>query len=365
MPRTEISLIGCGRIGFILENDKLRNKPCTHFGGANAAGLTITSACDLNEGRLKEFGKSACIPADSLYKDYKTLLKNKKPQMVIIATWTDTHGAIALEAIKSGAKLIILEKPAAASLLLINKIKSEALKTGCRIIVNHERRFDGRYNKVKEMLASGIIGGIRTVNARMLTGSYRGASNIEEGGGPLLHDGTHLVDIIRFFFGDIKTVQGEFSRFSRSSGFEDSASAWLQSTSGINIFLEAGGGRKYFQFELEIWGTEGKILIGNGYNRLFLKKKSVLYTGFSDLAEIKFPAIKPKNCFTELYKSASAILKEKATEDISGIDDGYRALEIIHAVYYSSHNGRKTVTLPVKPGSINLKKIFNLNKSLD
>lgn len=361
MPQKEISLIGCGRIGFLLENDRLRNKPCTHFGGASSAGLKITSACDLNTDRLKEFGRTAGIPENALFTDYKILLKNKKPQMVIIATWTDTHAIIALEAIRHGAEIIILEKPAASSLPLIKKIMTEADKNGCRIIVNHERRFDGRYNKVKEMLTGGVIGEIKTVNSRMLTGSYRGKSYIEEGGGPLLHDGTHLVDIIRYFFGDIKTVQGEFARFSRTSGFEDSASAWLQSDNGINIFLEAGGGRKYFQFELEIWGTEGKILIGNGYNRLFLKKKSVLYSGFNDLSETKFPAIKQQNCFAGLYKSASLMIKGKETADVSTIDDGYKALEIIHAVYYSSYLGRKKIELPLKPGSINLKKIFNLD----
>ncbi|HNX22734.1 MAG TPA: Gfo/Idh/MocA family oxidoreductase [Spirochaetota bacterium] len=361
MPYTEISLIGCGRIGFILENDRLRNKPCTHFGGAASAGLKITSACDLNSDRLKEFGRISDIPDDSLFTDYKILLKKRKPQLVIIATWTDTHAAIALEAIKHGAEIVILEKPAASSLQLIKKIMTEADKHNCRIIVNHERRFDGRYNKVKEIITDGVIGEIKTVNARMLTGPYRGKSFIEEGGGPLLHDGTHLVDIIRYFFGEITTVQGEFARFSRSSGFEDSASAWLQNEKDVNIFLEAGGGRKYFQFELEIWGSEGKILIGNGYNKLFLKKKSVLYSGFNDLNETKFPPIKQKNCFTELYKSAFSMLKGKTVSDISGIEDGYKALEIIHAVYYSSLLGRKKIHLPINPGVINLKKIFNLD----
>jgi len=360
MSTPEISLIGCGRIGFLLENDKLRNKPCTHFGGATYAGLKVTSACDLNTDRLKDFGKTSGISENSLFTDYKILLKNKKPQMTIIATWTDTHGAIALEAIKNRSSIIILEKPAAPSLQLIKKIIAEAEKNHCRIIVNHERRFDSRYNKAKEMIANGIIGEIKTVNARILTGSYRGKSCIDEGGGPLLHDGTHLVDIIRFFFGEIITVQGEFTRFSRRSGFEDSASAWLQSEGGVNIFLEAGGGRKYFQFELEIWGTEGKIVIGNGCNKLFLKKKSVLYTGFNDITETKFPSIKSKNCFTELYKSASLMLKGKDVNETSGIHDGYKALEIIHAIYYSSHLGRKKVQLPLKPGSVNLKKIFNL-----
>ncbi len=360
MKRPEIALIGCGRIGFLLEDDELRNKPCTHFGGANAARLKITSACDTNSDRLKQFGERAGIGSDSLFTSYKTLLIDKKPRMVIIATWTDTHAAIALEAVKNGAEIVILEKPAASSLTDIKKIITEAEKTRCRIIVNHERRFDGRYNKVRDMIAAGSIGEIRTVNARMLTGSYRGGSHIEEGGGPLLHDGTHLVDMIRFFFGEITEVRGEFTRFTRSSGFEDTASAWLKSKSGINIFLEAGGGRKYFQFELEIWGTEGKILIGNGYNRLFMKKRSALYTGFNDISETEFPAIKQKNCFTELYRSAALILKGKNPDEVSGIEDGYRALEIIHAIYQSSHLDGKKIQLPVKPGSISLKKIFNL-----
>lgn len=362
MARTEISLIGCGRIGFLLENDRLRNKPCTHFGGATSAKLKITSACDLNSERLEEFGRIAEIGSDSLFTGYSRLLKARRPEMVIIATWTDTHAEIALEAIKNGARLIVLEKPAAHSLPLVAKIKTESEKCGCRIIVNHERRFDGRYRKVSQMISSGTIGNIKTVNARMLTGPYRGSSNISEGGGPLLHDGTHLVDIIRFFFGDISVVRGEFSRISRDTGFEDSAAAWLKSDSGIDIFLEAGGGRKYFQFELEIWGTDGKIIIGNGYNRLFMKKKSTLYTGFNDLEEVKFPEYNHINCFNGLYRTAADILKGKDQPAVSDIEDGYRALEIIHAIYYSSHRGGEKLELPIKPGLINLKKIFNLDK---
>jgi hypothetical protein len=138
----------------------------------------------------------------------------------------------------------------------------------------------------------------------------------------------------------------------------------MQCENGINIFLAAGGERKYFMFELEIWGAEGKIEIGNGFNRLYLRKKSRLYTGFNDLCEIKFPVIKKRNCFTELYRSVSSMLKGKSVPDISGINDGYKSLEIIHAVYYSSYSGGKKITLPVEPEKINLKKIFNLSSNL-
>lgn len=360
MPSPEVSLIGCGRIGFLLENDRLRNKPCTHSGGAKSAGLKITSACDADIIRLKDFGELSEIPEHSLFSDYRLLLKDRKPDVTIIATWTDSHADIALEAIKQGSRIIILEKPASSSLAEAKKIMENAEKASCRVIVNHERRFDARYNKARDMIISGSIGEVRSANARILTGPYRGKSRVEEGGGPLLHDGTHLVDIIRFFFGEIISVQGEFSRINRVSGFEDSAYAWLKSEKGINIFLEAGGGRKYFRFELEIWGSEGKIEIGNGCNKLFLRKKSSLYIGFNDLVEVKFPVIKHKNCFTELYRTASSMLKGKETAYISGIVDGYKSLEIIHAIYYSSHLGGKRITLPLSPEKVNLKKIFKL-----
>ncbi len=62
-----IALIGCGRIGFLLENDPLRYKPCTHYGGASAAGLAVTHACDIDRGRLARFGTTARIPDDNLF----------------------------------------------------------------------------------------------------------------------------------------------------------------------------------------------------------------------------------------------------------------------------------------------------------
>ncbi len=361
MKKISAALIGCGRIGFILENDKLRRKPCTHYGGALKAGIKITSACDINPERLALFSAKTGLPGNSCYTDYKILLETEKPELVIIATWTESHEQIALAAIRGGAKIIVLEKPVTHSLKLARHITEEANKFGCTVIINHERRFDSRYIKVRDMLRNNEIGRVLTVNARILTGSYRGKSYPEEGGGPLLHDGTHLVDILRFFFGDIKKVKGNFSRFNRDSGFEDYAAAWLTTDSGINIFLEAGGGRRYFLFEVEIWGTEGKIIIGNGYNRLYKNQTSQYYSGFRDLSEKKFPSFRTNNCFTDLYKTVKKILQGESSSNSSTITDGYRALEIIHAVYLSADRNGKELTLPLSVKSINIKKIFNLS----
>ncbi|HOP29266.1 MAG TPA: Gfo/Idh/MocA family oxidoreductase [Spirochaetota bacterium] len=362
MKKISSALIGCGRIGFILEEDKLRKKPCTHFGGASSAGIKITSACDIDKERLAMFRDKSGIPGTSCYTDYKELLQKEHPHLVIITTWTESHAPIAIASIKSGAKVVVLEKPVAGSLKLARQISDTAAEYGCSVIVNHERRFDSRYIKVRDMLQKNEIGRVLTVNARILTGGYRGKSLPGEGGGPLLHDGTHLVDILRFFFGDFKTVRGEFSRFTGDSGYEDYAAAWLKTDSGINIFLEAGGGRKYFLFEVEIWGTDGKIIIGNGYNRIYKNVSSRYYTGFRDLNEAEFPGFRENNCFTGLYKDVKKALQGKNFSNNSTIDDGYRALELVHAVYLSAYKSGEEINLPINKNSVNLQKIFNLNQ---
>ena len=357
------ALIGCGRIGFLLEKDPLRNKPCTHFGGACAARIRITCAADIDSGRLAAFKSAAGLTDDSCFDNYKTLLEVKKPELVIIALPTPLHSDAATAAANAGAKLIVLEKPIAHSLSAASKLIASCDAAGAKLIINHERRFDARYQKVKAMLDSGIIGELRSVHCRILTGGYRGNSLLTEGGGPLLHDGTHLVDIVRFFCGNIALLSGEFKRFgNRTSGYEDAAAAWLKTDAGVDVFIEAGGGYKHFVFEIELFGTEGKIIIGNGYEALFKSKKSKYYVNFKDLASVKFPAYKKNNCFAALYGEVKKAAQNPSLAVQSSWIDGYKALEIIHAIYYSGANGGKQVALPIDPKVIRLDKIFGIKK---
>jgi predicted dehydrogenase len=353
------ALIGCGRIGFLLENDPLRYKPCTHYGGLTAAGLKVDCACDINPDRLARFAGLDGIGDSSLYTDYRDLLTREKPGLVIIATWTGSHAEIGIRASRSGARVIVCEKPIAPDLRQARALIRECGKHGTRLIINHERRYDNRYRRARELIARGAIGEVKTVHASILSSGYRGQSAIEEGGGPLMHDGTHMVDIIRFFFGDIAGVRGEFQRTGRKTGYEDRAVAWLKMKSGIDVFLEAGGARRYFMFDLDISGTGGRIVIGNGYQRLYRSGKSRLYAGFRDLVETPFPKIRAGNCFKDLYRQARAHLSGKGGDSISSGTDGYRALEAIHAVYCSAHTGKK-IDLPLNPAKVDLGAIFSL-----
>lgn len=339
-----VALIGCGRIGFLLENDPLRYKPCTHYGGTQAAKLSITHACDINEKRLNAFSKIAGIPQSHCYTDYQKLIEHEKPQCVIIASWTHTHAPIGIAAAQHGAKVIVCEKPVASDLAQAKAFIDECNTHSTTLIINHERRYDYRYNYVKKLINNNEIGRISSVHGFVFTPSKTHQSG--SGGGPLLHDGTHLIDIVQYLFGSIAQVQGYTTRYSQNSLYEDYAIAHCITTSGIHVTLEAGGYRDYFMFELQIFGTSGRIVIGNGYLYLYTPKKSRFYKGFNDLiASDVTPKGKP-DYFVKLYKEAKQCLHKPVNVTSSGYD-GYKALEVIQAIYLSAnHNGEK-IMLPL------------------
>jgi predicted dehydrogenase len=360
MTVRKIALIGCGRIGALLEEDPLRIKPCTHYGGARAAGLAVTHACDIDPARRARFAEIAHLAPSRLYASYEELIGEHRPPLVIVAAWTRVHADIVMYAARNGARVIVCEKPLCGDLALAKRMLRTCSRYGARLIVNHERRYDARYRAVKRLIETGAIGEPRTVHASILTGPRRGAAAAGEGGGVLLHDGTHMVDMIRFLFGDLAAVEGEFTRDGRRKGFEDRALARLRTKSGVEIFLEAGGSRRYFVFELDISGTDGRIIIGNGYQELRRAGRSRLYAGFRDLLPAPFPSFRRVSAFTEVYREARRVLNDPHAPVSSSGLDGYRALEAVHALYLSSARGRKRVELPVDPAIISIPDIFKL-----
>jgi predicted dehydrogenase len=360
MPGKRIALVGCGRIGFLFEKDPLRYKPCTHAGGALSAGIPVTHACDIDPKRLEEFRTTYDIPAGNVFEDYHQLLKQGPFDLVIIATWTESHCRIATEAVKTGARMIVLEKPVCASLAEAKKLLEECAGRKIPCLVNHERRYDSRYRTIRELVTGGKIGRITSIHGSVHTSARYVPGQELHGGGPLLHDGTHLVDLVRFLAGDFRWVRGSFERLDkRKSGFENRATGWYRLKNGADFFIEAGGGYDYFQFEVDLTGTLGRLVAGNGYQRLYLARSSRYYTGFRDLVEVPFPEYDSRNCFTELYREAGRILQDGSTRPQSDLAQGYADLEAIHGLYLSAYLGRE-VGFPVTPRKVRLDKIFNM-----
>ncbi len=332
----KVLLIGLGNAGLFYEFDPKRRKPASHYGGIKAFPdeLTLVGVCDIDKSK-KFFLKKKGIDLP-FFEDYKEAIDSLKPDIVTIASWTKTHEEIFTYSLKKGVKGIILEKPIARNLKEADRMKVLWEKKKIPVVVNHERRWDTRYEFLKESLYNGRIGVVKTVYGRVLLGKipkkFHSLFLDLEGGGPLLHDGTHMVDILFFLFEDFE-IKDVF--IEREGKLEKRVIALLYEKSNeIPIFIEIGGERDYFHFSVEVEGTKGKIVVGNGISELYEIKESRLYTGFKDLVKVPFP-------FNELgktrafdgpyYEILKALYRKESVN--SDFSDGYRALKLIEELY--------------------------------
>ncbi len=342
MKPLKAGLIGCGRIGSLLENDPLRGKPCTHAGAFNALpSVRLTAGCDIDPGRLRRFGAQWGV--SRLYTDYREMLEAENLDLVSIAAWTHLHCEMALACARAGVRGVLCEKPIALNLNEARRMVQTFRKRGIPLVINHERRWDPYYRLAKRLIDRGRIGEVRTLIGNALSGPPGKAPVSRYGGGPLFHDGTHLTDLLLFFGGPVAWVSGQERRPGGRRYVEETACALLQFQNGAVGFIEGGGARRYFNFELDIQGSEGRLLIGNGGQALFLTRRSRRFTGFQELEPVPFPRPKRyESPFTGAVRDLVRCVRRGVPSESSG-EDGLRALQLILAVYQSAQNGGRRV----------------------
>lgn len=328
--------------------------------GAVKRGIRLTAVCDIDQKRMKECCERWNVP--QAYSDYQELITCENPDIVIIAAWTGSHRDIAVFAAKNGVSGIVLEKPVAVTLEQAHQIVDTCNMYGVKLVVNHERRWDPLFRKTLEIIKTNRLGPLKTIYGNVFSrstpqGPWQEALP-ETGGGPLMHDGTHLVDMVRFFAGDIDTVCGHVRREDPEAGAETTATAMMRTRSGVNVFIEAGGMRDYFNFELDVQFEFGRLTVGNGIKKYQVTETSRRYTGFKDLVTEPFPDFtRDSDPFTGAILDVIDAIETGSQPDSSG-EDGLKAMETIFAVYYSAYLGGKPLTLPLEISGHPLEKMF-------
>jgi predicted dehydrogenase len=326
------ALIGCGRIGYSLGLDKKREQPASHTMALLAnPRISLIAGCDTDSSALgvwREANRHSIV-----YNDSANLYARQKPDIVVVAVNEEAHLKEAINAINAKPRLVILEKPVALNMVEALRIQEAAAANNVPILINHERRFAEDYKLAKAYLPQ--IGSIQSVNASLFS-SLRVHSEKEElsGAYSLLHDGTHLVDIVLFFLESgnavSKTVQlprevkqggGLLSHAAQMKNSEEhtvnsllhdpvltgvfrdengdvrNMSAHYATEICPDVTITLSGRSRYFGFDVDIRGTEGRICIGNGYLKLYKRAESKLYSKFYSLAcdhSVKLPK---KTCY--------------------------------------------------------------------
>ena len=266
----------------------------------------------------------------------------QKPDIITVAVNEDAHLAECIKAIETKPRLVILEKPVALNTEEAQKIKLHAEKNCVPVMVNHERRFACDYRAAKEFMHK--IGDLQFVRADLFSG-LRVYSKEKESSGEysLLHDGTHLVDIVQFLLRDFCPPNADRTQplllapnvsgiFKDEKGDVRNFSARYETSSCPEVTITMSGRSKFFSFAVDILGTTGRICIGNGFAKFYTRQESKLYTGFYSLMKeksVKLP--KKTGYFANMVQNAVDFLDGKADLE-SPLDDAIADLRILEAI---------------------------------
>jgi predicted dehydrogenase len=332
------ALIGCGRVAWMLEDDPLEKKPCTHMGAYMELGKTgrveVTAASDADPARLSEFGKRYGI--ENLYLDYREMLLQERPEIVSICAWAPERAAMVVDAVEAGARGVWCEKAVATSMDEATAILKAAEAAGAEMIVSHMRRWSPEYAKAKEIIENGGIGTLQSITSHF-SGSF-------------IHTGTHAFDVLRWFGGDIEWIEGTLEEGGGTLPWyvadDRGGRAFIKFKNGAHaaVFAESKG---YFFFEFDIVGSHGRIRIGN--NELleyYRPSASRHYTGFKELYTVEFPEFEEANIWTSALTNLMDAMEGRARSR-NGPVDGMSALEAALAVHESARRGSK-IYLPLE-----------------
>ena len=186
--------------------------------------------------------------------------------IVIVATPHDSLAAITLAAIRAG-KHVLVEKPAARSAAELEPVAAEAERLGALVRVGFNHRYHRAFRKARELCTSGALGELMFLRARYGHGGRLGYEKewraIPEisGGGELIDQGVHLIDLSRMFLGDFTEVMGHAGTFFWKMPVDDNAFLMLRTQRGQVAWLHASATEWKNTFSMEIYGRYGKLQI--------------------------------------------------------------------------------------------------------
>ncbi len=223
--------------------------------------LTSVYSSDIN--RANEIANKFVIPTH--FDNYAEFLKEKF-DVVYIGSANNDHYWQVIEAAKAG-KHVFCEKP-----LALNSAQAEEMVNVCNqnnvfLSVNYVHRFHPISVKAKEIIKQSLIGSVVSISATYNM-DYKPNDNFrfdisKSGGGAFRDLGTHMIDVLRFFGGEIIDIRGFIDNVVYKSEVDDFATAVVKFEKGNYGYLNVSFNSKSAFNKIEIIGTEGSLSIEN------------------------------------------------------------------------------------------------------
>jgi predicted dehydrogenase len=330
----KVAIIGCGLIG---------QKRAKSLGKIHE----LIAVADINRVRAESLASS--YPGCTAYVEAEAAINHPDVELVIISTTNNMLAPVTLAAV-SHNKHVLVEKPAAknaAELIpLIEKAKGE--KVLVKVGFNH--RFHPAFLKAREIWDTGELGDLMYIRARYGHGGRLGYEkewrfNLElAGGGELLDQGVHLIDLARMFTGDFSEISGQIGTFYWDTELEDNGFIYLKTAKNQVAWLHASCTETKNLFSFEVICKKGKLQIDGlggsyGVERLtYYKLLPELGPPETVIFEYPFP---DRSWEDELIYFVKCIKENIQPE--GNLHDAHAALEIIGEVY--RHNNSPAASI--------------------
>jgi predicted dehydrogenase len=243
-----VAIVGCGSIG---------QKRARALGSAR-----LVCCVDSDQGRAQALARTSAGAA--ALTDWRDALARTDVDIVIVATTNDALAPITTAAVQAG-KHVLVEKPAARSLAELDGVIAAA-KGGLSLVrVGFNHRYHPALRKAREIVESGALGGMMFVRGRYGHGGRVGyekewrANPAISGGGELIDQGVHLIDLAGWFLGEFVHIEGFAHTYFWQMPVDDNAFLLLRTASNQTAWLHVSCTEWKNLFSLEIYGRDGKL----------------------------------------------------------------------------------------------------------
>ena len=339
MDKLRVGIIGMGRMGI------------THYSIINThPAVEITAIADSSTILLNMVKKY--LPSVKMFDDYKELIKSGVVDAVIVCTPSVMHYDVCKMACERGIN-VFCEKPFTTSPVMAKELADMFEVKGLVNQVGYVYRYDVVFEKVKEMLRSGLIGKVCHSNVQFLSATISKQrpekgwrSKRENGGGATYEMGSHVIDLMEFFFGKPKRVVGSMMNRVYSEAVEDVTDVQLEYPDGVNANIHVNWSDYTYRkpmLKMDIHGTKGKILADLYGYKLFLREADVeagLPEGWTSVPMNMIPDkcpfyVRGANFTKQLYDFADAVLQARTPGGCS-FREAVDTQEVIHTVFNNS-----------------------------
>jgi len=277
----------------------------------------------------------------AFYDDWKSAAAHPEADIVIAATTNAWLTPVGKYALKQG-KHVLVEKPGARSARELKPFLELARKAETKVKVGFNLRCHPAMLKAREIIDSGALGKLMFVRGRYGHGGRAGynrewrSDKAISGGGELLDQGVHLIDLARWYLGDFERVTGWAPTYYWDAPVDDNGFMALRTARAQMAWLHVSCTEWKNMFCLEIYGRTGKLQIeglGGSYGTERLSFYRMLpEMGPPETTNWEYPG-PDKSWEVEFASFVDAI---KTGKPLCGdLEDAYKALSIAGKIYRS------------------------------